>query len=67
MSNCTTPSFILLAAISILHIMGCYKYHLDRKADHSPPSSVEVKNDGRCTAPPTYALDGLRRVNFSFS
>jgi len=36
------------------------------EADHSPQSSVEVRNEWSCTSAPPVCLYGVRRVNFKF-
>ena len=38
-----------------------------READHSPPSSAEVKMSGAITPLPLARLDGVDRVNVTFT
>lgn len=51
-STCTTPNLLFLEAVNMSHTMGRYN-HPDRKADHLPLSSAEIKDDWSCTSPPT--------------
>jgi hypothetical protein len=37
-----------------------------RRADHSHPSSADVKNEWSCTSPDPVSLHGYHRENFTF-
>jgi len=65
--NVRTPSeaqpaliqWLPAAAFPGLERPGC-------KADHSPPTSAEVKNEWRYTSAPSVCLHNVYRKNFSF-
>jgi hypothetical protein len=45
--------------------MGTWIKQAGREVNHSPPSSVEVKNDWTCTTAPPIRLHDVDRVNFT--